>query len=661
MKRQSLLTRMLLLFALIVGSGSSMWAADETIDLSTKGYSNGEEVTTVSGSDFSITFNKGTNNNTPKYYDNKVVVPAVRVYGGGYFTVSSGTKNITKIELTFGSGDSDNTITTDKETYSDGTWTGDATSVKFTIGGTSGNRRIASVAVTYKTDNRTAVNMTSFSATKTSLIVGDEVTTSVTNDQTGWTAAYTYSSDDEDIATIAADGTITAVAKGSTTVRATLNVDKDDPSYKKGSTYTRSIDITVNNPSHNVVFSINGVAGDPISVEEGDNIDFPDVPTTLGGKTFVGWKAGSGINGTTDVAPSLKSSDTMSNEDVTYYAVYALEAIGVGEITKSYGFETASDADWTIDGPVRDHSNANSGEYAGKINTNNTYITFKNKVNVTEFSFAFKRTSNNENYNVYVETSTDNSTWKAAETYAMSGFENGTYTTKTKTFDGENELYVRFHCYNTTAVRYVDDVTIKYNGETKTYSSYCTSITEPITITDAGYATYVSDNDLNYEGVTGLKAYKATVSGTTITFTKVTTVPAGEGVLLQGNAGDYNIPVTTGVAAWADDANAFIRGTGAAVASGVGPFNYILNKVDDVVGFYKANGQTVAANRAYLQSTTNNARIGLSFDDETTGISAVENVEPTTTKTVVFNLNGQRIANPSKGLYIVNGKKVIIK
>lgn len=638
-----------------------MWAADETIDLSTKGYSNGEEVTTVSGSDFSITFNKGTNNNTPKYYDNKVVVPAVRVYGGGYFTVSSGTKNITKIELTFGSGDSDNTITTDKETYSDGTWTGDATSVKFTIGGTSGNRRIASVAVTYKTDNRTAVNMTSFSATKTSLIVGDEVTTSVTNDQTGWTAAYTYSSDDEDIATIAADGTITAVAKGSTTVRATLNVDKDDPSYKKGSTYTRSIDITVNNPSHNVVFSINGVAGDPISVEEGDNIDFPDVPTTLGGKTFVGWKAGSGINGTTDVAPSLKSSDTMSNEDVTYYAVYALEAIGVGEITKSYGFETASDADWTIDGPVRDHSNANSGEYAGKINTNNTYITFKNKVNVTEFSFAFKRTSNNENYNVYVETSTDNSTWKAAETYAMSGFENGTYTTKTKTFDGENELYVRFHCYNTTAVRYVDDVTIKYNGETKTYSSYCTSITEPITITDAGYATYVSDNDLNYEGVTGLKAYKATVSGTTITFTKVTTVPAGEGVLLQGNAGDYNIPVTTGVAAWADDANAFIRGTGAAVASGVGPFNYILNKVDDVVGFYKANGQTVAANRAYLQSTTNNARIGLSFDDETTGISAVENVEPTTTKTVVFNLNGQRIANPSKGLYIVNGKKVIIK
>ena len=101
-----------------------------------------------------------------------------------------------------------------------------------------------------------------------------------------------------------------------------------------------------------------------------------------------------------------------------------------------------------------------TGTYAGKINTNHTYVQFNEKVYVTSFSLAFKRTSNNSNYNVYIETSTDGNTWTAVETYTMGSFSNGTYSTKTHTFDGTTEYYVRFHCYNTTAVRYVDDVSI---------------------------------------------------------------------------------------------------------------------------------------------------------------------------------------------------------
>ena len=125
---------------------TTAWATDETITFSELGYSNAQEITTVNGTNFTITFNKGTNSNAPKYYDNG---SAIRVYGGGYFIVSS-TKTLTKIELSFSSGEDSNTITTDVQTYSNGTWTGSAKSVKFTIGGTSGNRRIASVAVTYE-------------------------------------------------------------------------------------------------------------------------------------------------------------------------------------------------------------------------------------------------------------------------------------------------------------------------------------------------------------------------------------------------------------------------------------------------------------------------------------------------------------------------------
>ena len=137
-----------------------------------------------------------------------------------------------------------------------------------------------------------------------------------------------------------------------------------------------------------------------------------------------------------------------------------------GQTTVSYGWETADDAtQWIIsDAIVATDGQGNTGSYAGKINTNHTYVQFKEKVYVTAFSFAFKRTSSNNNYNVYIETSTDGSTWTAVETFAMSSFGNGTYTTKAHTFDGTHEYYVRFHCYNTTAVRYVDDVTITYTA-----------------------------------------------------------------------------------------------------------------------------------------------------------------------------------------------------
>jgi hypothetical protein len=184
------------------------------------------------------------------------------------------------------------------------------------------------------------------------------------------------------------------------------------------------------------------------------------------------------------------------------------------------------------------------------------------------------------------------------------------------------------------------------------------AVSEDVKVTNAGYATYSSDFGLDYSGL-DVKAYKATVDGTSITFAKVTEVPAGEGVLLE-TEGTFVVPVKS-VDAWNAADNAFVRGTGATVDTGTGPYNYILNIVGGEIGFYKANGQTVAKNRAYLQSSTLSARIALPFeDDETTGISTI-NSEKEVMNSSFFNLAGQRVAQPTKGLYIVNGKKVVIK
>ena len=119
-----------------------------TVDFTDNGYENGDEVTTVEENDITVAFDKGTNSNTPKWYDSG---QAIRLYGGGSMTVSAD-KNIKKIVITFGSGDGSNEITADVGTYADGVWEGESKEVVFSVGGTKGHRRIAKLTVTLADD-----------------------------------------------------------------------------------------------------------------------------------------------------------------------------------------------------------------------------------------------------------------------------------------------------------------------------------------------------------------------------------------------------------------------------------------------------------------------------------------------------------------------------
>ena len=72
------------------------------------------------------------------------------------------------------------------------------------------------------------------------------------------------------------------------------------------------------------------------------------------------------------------------------------------------------------------------------------------------------------------------------------------------------------------------------------------------------------------------------------------------------------------------------------------------------------NGATIPAGKAYLNAGGGSARLSIVFDEETTGIKSLT---PALSEGngAIYNLRGQRVAQPGKGLYIVNGKKVIIK
>ncbi len=279
---------------------------------------------------------------------------------------------------------------------------------------------------------------------------------------------------------------VTGLTEGteySWTVKATSTNDNYcESAVATGSIATKPLD------TYTITWLVSGSAagGEPTtSVTEGGSgiTALPAEPGKSacdGLKEFVGWSA-SEISGTTNTEPSdlFTTADGAPaiSDNTTFYAVFANASINSGSTTDTYDWEVATTGNWTVSKDItRTDKEGNGGGYAGGISTNNTYVTYKNKVKVTAFSFDFKRTSTNENYNVYIETSADGSTWTAAATYAMSSFGNGSYTHQEQTFDGTQELYVRFHCYQTTAKRYVDNVSITYTGAI-TYSGYVTTCT----------------------------------------------------------------------------------------------------------------------------------------------------------------------------------------
>jgi len=143
----------LLLTALLLLTGITSWGqirTEASIDFSQQGYSNGLDLgdsVIVIDDNVTIVFHQGSGNNSPKYYNTGA---AIRAYGGNNFVVSS-TGTITSITLTFGTGDGSNAITTEVGTYTAPTWEGSSNEVTFTVGGTSGHRRVKGVAVIYTT------------------------------------------------------------------------------------------------------------------------------------------------------------------------------------------------------------------------------------------------------------------------------------------------------------------------------------------------------------------------------------------------------------------------------------------------------------------------------------------------------------------------------
>ena len=183
--------------------------------------------------------------------------------------------------------------------------------------------------------------------------------------------------------------------------------------------------------------------------------------------------------------------------------------------------------------------------------------------------------------------------------------------------------------------------------------------TASVTIPASGWASYCCDYPLEFAEDGDVKAYAVTnVSGNKATLTQVTgTIKGGVPVLINGDPGEY--PLTVAENSTNEVAGNQLKGT-------LSP-TFVEGETSDAINYGLKNGEfhaivsgTMTAGKAYLpipKSIASGSKITFVIEDAT-GINQYQTIH---TDGVYYDLQGSRIGNPQKGIYVRNGKKVVIK
>lgn len=159
---------------------------------------------------------------------------------------------------------------------------------------------------------------------------------------------------------------------------------------------------------------------------------------------------------------------------------------------------------------------------------------------------------------------------------------------------------------------------------------------------------------------TGVKAYYVSAKGAEATMTAIDAqaIPANQGVILTSESGDAATMVpAAGETAATITGNQLGHSAGAAKTLTAGE-GYILGNGTEGIAFYPCKAGSLPSNKAYLLGNGESA-IVMNFGNAVTGINTI--AAHASAKAPIFDLSGRRVVKATKGLYIQNGKKVIVK
>lgn len=461
----------------------------------------------------------------------------------------------------------------------------------------------------------------------------------------------TWSSDNENVATVEANtGVVTGIGAGTAKITATF---AGDEVYK---TSTASYEIKVkgapalsfSQTSYTIemgdAFSeptLQGLPTDVTAKYSSSNADVATVDESTGKVQIVGV-------GTTTIKAVSEAKDVYEAAEASYELTVKPASKKIVDIDFSkYGYQNAGDVEAVeVDGVkvsfLKNGAKKNSKWY----DADNSIHVYKNNKILIE--------ANAPIYSVQFILGKSN------------------IITNCTTSDGEyTKGYWSFSNVETNSAYLVNNGNAAFVEKIIVTTKLPTSVGTITIATPEGFGTYYNSNSyILPKGLTAFGYTKANTDGTLVktdVFNGGDVVPANAALVVKGNEGEYECYATDQAAMKTLEGN-LLKGvtTDTRIEAASGVKRYILTRADDgILAFYRTNSGTinVKANRAYLEVPSAMAVASFSLEGSATGIN---NVVTTAAKQGIYTISGVRLnATTTKelpaGIYIVDGKKVIVK
>lgn len=637
-KLLSLKTLLVICLMAIVG-GVETWAqTTEKVVFADQGYTNNEKVASYVGKDFSIAFEQGkTYTSVPTYSKNKYL----RLYAGNIMTISSSTKMISKVVFTYSGSNKPSAaigynLSSGSYSVKYNTWTADAKkqtqSVTFTNANTA-QYRIQAIEVTFASGEESVATPT---ITPASQEFDAPFVATIACTTTGATIYYTLDGTDPTSSpyrkTYTSEGV--SILAATTTLKACASLNGKNSSvasatYTYSQTYANLKELKAN-AENGKTYKVK-LTDAIVTLTNGSNCYIEDATAgILYYKKSHGYNEGDKLNGVATVT----------------YDVFK----GINQITSLEG-DITKEADATIP--------CTTVTLSDILNNTAQYESMRVKVEMAVAKDIFKDNNDRD------ATIADGD----LELPLYNGFASSTY----KEF--RENAYV-----NVTGYPYVY---VNKGSSTPTLKVWTGDIEavkdDAVKITDAQYGTaYYADAFFMPTGATGYVAESNGNGGITLkeTYAEGELVPAKTALVLNAPKGNYDICLAESDAI--APTNNLLHGTTTEKLTEVegGTYKYYklsYNNEGNNLGFYwgSENGAafTNGAHKAYLaldSETLLSQSRGFSLADlahgVTTGINTT--VKSATQSNFIYDLNGRRINSlngAAKGVYIMNGQKVLVK
>ena len=437
-------------------------------------------------------------------------------------------------------------------------------------------------------------------------------------------------------------------------------------------------------PAEIILVDAGNQSSDTIKTYIGSSNTLPATASKVEGLEFVGWSSGPIVAGTPIAIGSIFSpgSSVKVEENLIFYAVYA-KAVYSGE--PAYVKVEGNQTDWSgtyliacegmgkvFNGSLgkeslfaMDKSNAVGAEISeNKIAWNEETELYEFRIDKYDGGYSIKSKSG---YYIGCKTTSENIA-QLAEYLNKITFDNSQLNIK-------SSGYWLFYNKSTSRFLYTGSThervqLYKRTDVTKSYAFYTTSISIDVPINKYGYATWYAGMPVKVPD--GLNAFTCQVEGNTAMLHAVgTVIPAHTGVVLYaaeavGKGQNVVLPYanvdTTPIAS-----NALI-GFVEDTEVDNGKAHYALNVKNNVVGFYIPQTTTDPVLSATSAFTAIAGKAYLELDAQMS-ISALElkriddvsvNQISTSSIDIIYDLMGRKVSSPSKGIYVVNGRKMVL-